>query len=316
MKKEKIQSIKLGLMISTGLLLFIIAIYYLGSRQNLFSSSFTLKSYFKNVNGLVEGNKVRYSGITVGSVSGIQIIKDTTILVEMAVDKKIEKFIRKDSKVEISSDGLMGNKIVSILPGTSNAGPVTEDDFLQTQRAVDMQDVLEDAKKFIEEGRLITKNILEVSEKMNNGKGDFAVLLNDNTITSKLDETGDELLAFASNANDISAEVKDGKGDLGKLINDTSITTQINDVMQNLNKIAVKTDSLTYQLLLFSKELNSGEGIAHRLVYDTLMANNIDTTVVRVNNGIDDIQNAANTIEHSWIFNLFSKNKKKHKNNK
>lgn len=313
MEKEKIHSIKLGLMISTGLVLFIVAIYYLGSQQNLFSSTITLKSYFKNVSGLVEGNKVRYSGITVGSVSRIQIIKDTTILVEMAVDKKLEKFIRKDSKVEIGSDGLMGNKIINILPGTSGAGPVTEDDFLQTQKAVDLQDILEDSKQFIEEGRQITKNLLEVSKKMNHGKGDFAVLLNDNTITSKLSKTGDELYSFASNAKNISNSVMEGKGDLGKLVKDSAITTQITDVMQNLNKITVKTDSITSQLLHFSKQLNSGDGVAHKLVYDTLMANSIDTTVLKVNNSIDDIQDAAKTIERSWIFNLFSKNKKKKK---
>jgi len=311
MKKQKIHSVKLGLMVATGLVLFIVAIYYLGSQQNLFSSTVTLKSYFKNVSGLVEGNKVRYSGINVGTVSRIEIIKDTTILVEMAVDKKIQKFIRKDSKVIISSDGLMGSKIINIMPGTSNAGAVTEDDFLQTKTAVNMQNVLEDATQLIQESRQISKNLLEVSQKMNDGKGDFAVLLNDNTITSKLSKTGDELLTFASNAKEITENVNNGKGDLGRLVKDTLITGQISNVMHNLNKITVKTDSLTTQLLLFTKELNTGNGIAHRLVYDTIMANQIDTTFVKVNNGIDDVQDAAKTIEHSWIFNLFSKKKNK-----
>jgi phospholipid/cholesterol/gamma-HCH transport system substrate-binding protein len=315
MKKQKIHSIKLGLMVATGLMLFIVAIYYLGSQQNLFSSTVTLKSYFRNVSGLVEGNKVRYSGITVGTVSQIKIIKDTTILVEMAVDKKIQKFIRKDSKVVISNDGLMGSKIINIMPGTSNSRPVTEDDFLQTKTAVNMQNVLEDATQLIRESRQITKNLLDVSQKMNNGNGDFAALLNENAITSKLNKTGDELLTFASNAKEISENVNNGNGDLGRLVKDTIITGQINNVMRNLNKITLGTDSLTTQLLLFTKELNTGNGIAHRLVYDTIMADQIDTTFVKVNNGLDDIQNAAKTIEHSWIFNLFSKKQRKEKNN-
>ncbi len=311
MEKQKIHTIKLGLMVAAGLILFIVAIYYLGSQQNLFSSTVTLKSYFNNVSGLVEGNKVRYSGITVGTVSQIQIIKDTTILVEMAVDKKIVKFIRKDSKVVISSDGLMGSKIINILPGTSNAGPVTEDDFLQTKNTVEMQNVLEDAQKLIQEGLMVTKNLMEVSQKMNEGKGDLAVLLNENKITSKLNKTGDELMTFATNAKEITENVNNGKGDLGRLVRDTIITGQINNVMDNLNKISVKTDSLTTQLLYFTRALNSGNGIAHRLVFDTVMADQIDTTFVKVNNGIDDVQDAAKTIEHSWIFNLFSKNKNK-----
>lgn len=310
MKTQRINAIKLGLMVAIGLVLFTVAIYYLGSQQNLFSSTVTVKSYFSDVRGLVEGNKVRYSGITVGTVSQIRIISDTTILVEMAVDKNIVKYIRKDSKVTISSDGLMGSKLISILPGTAQAGPVTEEDFLQTERTVDLQDVLEDAKKFTQEGLQITKNLLEVSEKMNEGNGDLAVLLNENTITSKLNKTGDELLAFTTNAREISEHVTNGKGDLGRLINDTTITGQLNNVMQNLNEITSKTDSLTMQLLLFTNELNTGNGIASRVVYDTVLANQLDTTIVKVNKGIDDLQDAANTVEHSWIFNLFSKDKK------
>ncbi len=310
MKKEKIHTVKLGLMVAIGVLLFIVAIYYLGSQQNLFSSTVTVKSYFKNVSGLVEGNKVRYSGITVGSVSQIEIIKDTTILVEMTIDKDIEKFIRKDSKVEISSDGLMGSKIINILPGSANAPQATEKDFLQTKRTVEMQDILEEAKSLMEEGHQITQNLKMVTQKMNDGEGDFAVLLNENTITSKLSKTGDELLDFASNAKEITDKINNGNGDLGQLVNDTAITGQINQVMYNLNQITTKTDSATEQILLFGKELNNGNGIVHKLVYDSLMANNIDTTLLKVNSGIDDVKEAANTIENSWIFNLFSKKEK------
>ncbi len=311
MKKQNVHSIKLGLMVASGLLLFIVAIYILGSKQNLFSSTVTLKSYFKNVSGLVEGNKVRYSGINVGTVSRIKIIEDTTILVEMSVDNNIEKFIKKDSKAVISSDGLMGSKIINILPGSSGAGVVTNEDFLPTKRAVDLQDVMEEAQKLINEGQDISKNLLSVSKKMNNGEGDIAVLLNENNITSKLNNAGDELIAFATNAKEITRNVNNGEGDLGKLVNDTTITTQINNVIENLNQISERTDSLTKQLLVFSKQLNSGDGIAHRLVYDEEMANNIDTTIEKVNDGIVEVKNAAETIKHSWLFNLFSKNKNK-----
>ena len=65
MKDKKEHSLKLGIMVAVGLVLFIWAIYYLGSQQKLFSPSVTVKSYFNNVSGLVEGNKVRYSGIIV-----------------------------------------------------------------------------------------------------------------------------------------------------------------------------------------------------------------------------------------------------------
>jgi phospholipid/cholesterol/gamma-HCH transport system substrate-binding protein len=132
MGKSKNRSLSLGLLVSVGLLLFILAIYYLGSKQNLFSSTITVQSNFNNVKGLVEGNKVRYAGINVGTVSDIRIISDSTILVEMALNRKVTEFIRKDAKVEIGQEGLMGSKIVYIHTGSAGAGSVEDNDKLES----------------------------------------------------------------------------------------------------------------------------------------------------------------------------------------
>lgn len=293
----------------TGIILFSIAVYYLGSKQNLFTSSVTVKSYFSDVNGLMEGNKVQYSGITVGFVSHIEIVEDTTILVEMSVDKNIRQFIRKDSKVEITTDGLMGSKIVSIHPGTSGSQNIGEDDFLPTQQSISLQDVLTEAKKMMEEGQMATKNLLEITQKINNGEGDLAVLLNENKISTTFNQAGNELLEITSNTNEIIEKINQGEGDLGRLINDTIVTGEAKQVMQNLTRISGKTDLISGELLDFSKALNEENGLIHRLVYDTTLAANIDTTIIKVNYGVDNLVNAAETVERSWLFNLFSKNK-------
>lgn len=309
MDNTKSRSLKLGIMVAIGLGLFTIAIYYLGSQQNLFSPSVTIKAYFNNVSGLVEGNKVRYSGIAIGSVDEIQIISDSTILVKITVDKKVKKFIRKDSRVEISSDGLMGSKIINILPGTEAAGSVSGEDFLVSSDPLDLQDVLEEAKKVIDDGRIITKNLIKVTEKIDNGEGDLAILLNDNGITTRLNKIGDEMTSTIVNLNKITTKINDGYGDLGKLVNDTVITSEMALLMNNFKKISTTSDSIANEILLFSKELNSGDGIIPRLVYDTAMADNIDTTIVKINYGVDNVVQAAETVEKSWIFNLFSKKK-------
>lgn len=309
MKKEKNRSLKLGILVTVGLGLFTIAIYFLGSQKNLFSSSITIKSYFNNVSGLVEGNKVRYSGITIGSVSEISIVSDSTILVEMTVNKKVGEFIRRNSKVEIGSDGLMGSKIVNILPGTPNAGSVSDNDFLKTVNPIDLQNVLEEAKMVIDDGRVITKNLIEITNKINSGDGDLALLLNENNITARLNKASDNMVAVTEKAFSITEKIDEGEGDLGRLVNDTTITTGITKLMNKFERISYTTDSISSEILLFSKKLNSGDGIVQRLVYDRVMADNIDTAIVKVNCGVDHVIQAAETIEKSWIFNLFSKKK-------
>ncbi|WP_321346623.1 MlaD family protein [uncultured Draconibacterium sp.] len=310
MKERKSRSLRLGIMVTVGLALFAWGIYYLGSQRKLFTSSVTVKSYFNNVSGLVEGNKVRYSGITVGSVSEISIVSDSTILVEMTIDKNTRKFIRKDSKVEINSDGLMGSKIVNILPGTANAGSVSDDEFLTTNNPIELEDVLEEVKKVIIDGQKVTTNLIEITNKINNGNGDLALLLNDKTITSRISEIGDEVAATTKNINSITEKIDEGEGDLGRLINDTIITSDIEQMVQNFTHASLTADSVTNELLDFSRELNTGNGTITKLVYDDEMAKHIDTTIVKAGKGIDDVVKAANTVESSWIFNLFSKRKK------
>ncbi|MBN2636368.1 MAG: MCE family protein [Prolixibacteraceae bacterium] len=311
MGNSKNKILRLGLLVASGLFLFIITIYFLGSKQNLFSSTVTVKSYFNNVKGLVEGNKVRYSGITIGNVAGIEIVSDSTILVEMMIDKDVKEFIRKDSRVKISSDGLMGSKIIEIQPGSSGAGSINDEDVLTGTNSVDIDEVLQEAKNVMHDGKIAARNLMEISEKMNNGEGDFAVLLNENNITAKLNKVGNEMLDFGSSANEIIEKVNSGEGDLGKLISDTTITSDFRLLMNKFDSITQKMYVLADELQQYSKQMNSGNGILYKLAYDSVMANKIDTTVAKVSNGVDNVVGAAETVENSWIFNLFSKNKKR-----
>jgi phospholipid/cholesterol/gamma-HCH transport system substrate-binding protein len=83
--------------------------------------------------------------------------------------------------------------------------------------------------------------------------------------------------------------------------------------MKGLDTIVQKSDVLVSELNQYSKQLNNGNGILYRIAYDSVMADNIDTTVVKISNSVDDVVDAAETIGDSWIFNLFSKNRNKNK---
>ena len=81
MEKTIGEKLKLGIFSIVGLLILVGAIYFIGSRQNMFAKTFIINSNFNNVNGLQLGNNVRYSGINVGSVKTISIVNDSTISV-------------------------------------------------------------------------------------------------------------------------------------------------------------------------------------------------------------------------------------------
>ncbi|HYX08973.1 MAG TPA: MlaD family protein, partial [Bacteroidales bacterium] len=98
MKNTKNQNIRLGLFITVGLLLLVVAIYLLGRDRQIFGHSVKISAVFKDVKGLKVGNNVQFSGITIGSVSGMKIKNDSAIQVQMSIDKRAVKFLKEDSK--------------------------------------------------------------------------------------------------------------------------------------------------------------------------------------------------------------------------
>ena len=85
MKNTDSQKLKLGLFVIIGTILFIIAVYLIGQKESMFKKTFTISAYFQNVNGLIKGNNVRYSGINIGNVNSIEMVNDSTIKVAMNI---------------------------------------------------------------------------------------------------------------------------------------------------------------------------------------------------------------------------------------
>src|SRR6201994_3109783 len=112
MKTTSGQKIKIGVFAMAGLVVLVLAIFLIGNKKSLFSATFTVYGMFKNVNGLQVGNNVRFAGINVGVVQDINIETDSTVRVDLTLNSQVRKFIKKDCKIRIGSDGLMGDKLV------------------------------------------------------------------------------------------------------------------------------------------------------------------------------------------------------------
>src|SRR6201996_1114215 len=117
MKASASQKIRVGIFALVGIAVLVAGIYLIGQQKSLFSSTFNVSGKFRNVNGLVVGNNVRFAGINVGVVNDISIVNDSTVKVGLTLNTSVKKFIKRDSKMSIGSDGLMGDKLIVIAPG-------------------------------------------------------------------------------------------------------------------------------------------------------------------------------------------------------
>ena len=189
MKKNTSNKIRLGIFVSLGIALFIVGVYFIGERQQLFRSTFRVSGVFRDVSGLQAGNNVRLSGINVGSVENIRIVSDTSIRVEIVIDESTRKFIKKDAVASIGSDGLMGNRILIINPGTGGKMEIENNDIVKTVQPINMDDILISLKTSIDNTSSMTSYLAKITGTLQSGKGTIGRLLMDQSMAQNFDSS-------------------------------------------------------------------------------------------------------------------------------
>lgn len=189
MEKESGYTWKLGMFVTVGLLLFIMAIYFIGKQKNLFGSTFHITSKFKTVSGLEVGNNVRFSGINIGTVEAIRLINDSSVVVSMVIKDEVREFIKTDAHASIGSDGLMGDKVLTITPGVKSTKIVEDNGAIASIDGIEMTDIMKSVKKSVDNIGVISDEIAIFSHSMNNGNGALARLVRDDKMANSVSNT-------------------------------------------------------------------------------------------------------------------------------
>ena len=180
---------RLGLFVIIGIGLFVLAIFVIGRQKNLFDPVFTLSTRFSNVSGLQVGNSVRFSGINIGTVDRITIINDTTIQVKMLIKEDVRKFIKVDSEARIGSEGIIGDKVVSISNGAANSKSITDNQLIDSNEPVEMDEIMQSLEVTAGNAAIASEEITQILYKINKGEGTLGRLINDEDIANNLDKT-------------------------------------------------------------------------------------------------------------------------------
>jgi phospholipid/cholesterol/gamma-HCH transport system substrate-binding protein len=198
MEKQKGNKTRLGILVTVSFILLILAIYFIGSRQQLFSKTMHLSGIFTDISGLQVGNNVRFSGINIGTIEKIEQITDSSVKVDMKILESSGKFLKKDAIAVIGSDGLMGSKILVIMAGPPEGKIIADYDTLKTTMPVSMDDILVNLKITSENAAEITSDLAAIIKNIRNGNGAIGKLFMDN--------------AFAENMDDAIVNIKKGAG--------------------------------------------------------------------------------------------------------
>lgn len=296
MEKTTGQKIRLGIFVIAGLVFFAVAVYFIGNKQNLFGKTFTIKTVFRNVNGLQTGNNVRYSGINVGTVKTLELLSDTSILVEMIINDDKRQHLRKDAIATIGSDGLVGSVIINIIPGEGVQPVVEPGDYIESYSRISATDMMSSFNTTGENAALLTADLLKITRAINNGEGTLGMLMNDPVIAKNLNETVANLkntskktIEFMDRLNKILGNISSDETLAGMIINDTVTAGQFKKIISDLEKfstgINTSLDSIN-RFVATANELSMGikntEGPINAAIYDTALTNDLKQSIANV----------------------------------
>jgi phospholipid/cholesterol/gamma-HCH transport system substrate-binding protein len=183
--------LRLGAFIVSTLAILATGVFLIGSREFLFSSTYSVRTDFQNVGGLVDGAQVRVGGIPEGTVKKIVLPQrpDGKVGVWMNLQRSTQNVLKKDSVAAIKSEGLLGDKYVEISFGSDQAERLKNGETISSTPPLDISDliqrtndILDTAKGAMQNVEGATGNLKSISTKINSGQGTVGALINDKTM--------------------------------------------------------------------------------------------------------------------------------------
>jgi len=241
------QAVIVGVFIFIGLAFLLAGILIVGNIRETFNPKMGVVSIFDDVGGLKDGNNVWYSGVKIGTVSNMNFFGKSQVEVSLKIATKAQKYIRKDAKVKISTDGIIGNKIIVIYGGTEDFAQVEEGDTLAVERTFTSEDVINTLQDNNENLLTITSNIKILTNKLVDGEGTIGKLLNDSSLYANINAATASLQNAAAKAQQLAgslATFSTGLNKKGTLANElTTDTVVFNSVKASVAKLQQMADT-------------------------------------------------------------------------
>ena len=136
------RKVAVGIFVLIGIVFLILGILAIGNINETFKKKISLVAIFDDVSGLQSGNNIWFSGVKIGMVGDLEFYSQSRVKVTMNVEEKAVPYIRKDAFVKVSTDGLIGNKILIIYGGNMQSAEVKENDTLSVEKSLSSEDVI------------------------------------------------------------------------------------------------------------------------------------------------------------------------------
>jgi len=272
----------LFIIISAGLVFGLI--FIMGRERQIFAAQTEFYTTFQDVKGLAVGAPVRLGGIPIGRVANVGFSRDLTdfrVQVTLLINDDFLERVKQDSVVSIETQGLLGDRFVSISPG-SQVSSLPPGARLASVEVADFGQILSRAQAAVDNTSAITERINKSLEGLT--PETFAHLGDAAESISKIfhgiesekgfihrliysEKDGARLVDSLSKASQdittIIGEIRSGGGLLHALVFGENGQATSNALVSAAENISVASKNLS-DLLASARD---GKGLMHDLIY-------------------------------------------------
>ena len=302
------REIKTAILVLGGIALFIYGFSFLKG-NSIFKNSKTIHAVYDEVEGLMTGAKVSINGLSVGKISRIDFLPNTTkILVTMEVRQKLN--ISSESAAMLYETGLIGGKAISLIPLFDPKNILKEGDTLEAKVKPGLTELI---------NRQIEPLQIKIESMLSSADSLFAGVSNvlDNDTQNNLKNTLENLSITIQNLNKaslVAVEILDR--------NQHQINATFSNFKETSDNLKIITDSISnaqisYTIKEFTKtieglnsivsSIDSGKGTAGKLINDETLYQGLNDATTELQTLLSDLKNYPKRYVH---FSLFGKKEK------
>ncbi len=288
MKKQlRWSKLKVGIVISLALLVLLVAVFFAGGIEKIFSPKMDLKIQFQDVRGLRKGAPVWLFGTEVGSVREIQLDRTLGTVVTVSLKKSAQGFIKKDAQASIMTMGLLGDKYIELTTGSPKSESIEKGEMIKGSVPVEISEIMETAGISIGKVGDVINRLDNLILKIDEGEGTLAKFLTDPSIYDHLNRSVQSL-------SHTLQEIKESKGTLRMLIEDPSLYERAVSAVSSIEEFAKMTNESVGEIV---RKVNESKGTLKKLVEDPSLYDKALATVSSMEQLTKNIEQISQDVE-------------------
>lgn len=270
--------LRVGVFVLAAMLVLAVTVLWVTGAGTL-AAKYRLKTYLPEVEGLKTGAPVRLDGVEIGNVDSIRMNpkpaeRAQNIEVILRIKKEYQTEIRSDSRASLITEGLLGNRYVTIERGFMGA-PLQADAVLPGKEEASPKLIVERGAELVQNLNALSSTARDIVEAVQKGRGTLGRLLTDEGAYNRLNDTLGRVQAMV-------ASTQAGENTVGKLLTSDELYRKVNTTASRLETIAA--------------DVQAQKGSLGRFIYDPSLYDNAKGMVARGNAAIQNVEEGKGTL--------------------